>query len=403
MSTPTYPGLRLPDLAGAAARPGALLAGILVVRWCVCAWLVLLLVLGEGRLHVPLGVAAVVVTAGWTLLLTLRRPAWGPAWLAADLALCAGLLVVAAVAPSLATVYPVAAAVTWGAVRGARGGALAGAVLGVVYVLAHVVEGLTLAAVDESVLDVAGDAFSLVLAGTGVGLVSTLVQRSAARLRAAEVARLRATEEAARLAEREGLARAVHDSVLQSLALVHKRGRELAAEPAPAPAAVQDLADLAARQERHLRELLLRSRQAPGAEVPLREALLDVAAGVPGLDVQVTTLLGRPLPPTVVDAVAAAVAQCLANTERHAGTPRAWVYAEDEGEELVVSVRDDGAGFVHDPARLDREGRMGLRHSVAGRVADLGGRTTVTSTPGRGTEVELRVPLPPAGPAGEDA
>jgi len=384
---------------------------VLVVRWCVLAWLVLLVVLGDGRLHVPSGLVAASVTATWTLLLTWRRPPWSPSWLGADLALCAALLVVAAVAPSLATVYPVAAAVTWGAVAGARAGTVAGAVLGAVYVTAHVIEGLTLAAVDESVLDVAGDSFSLVLAGAGVGLVSTLVQRSEAAVRAAEGDRLRAVERAARLGEREVLARQVHDSVLQALTLVHKRGRELAAQPVVGPADVQGLADLAATQERDLRELLLRSRREEPAPAPagaghagasLRQRLLAAAAARPGLDVQVSTVVDRLLPARLVSEVGAAVEECLSNVERHAGTRSVWVFAEDEGVELVVSVRDDGAGFVLDEARMEAAGRMGLRGSVVGRVGDLGGRVEVRSTPGRGTEVELRVPLPVAGAVGHD-
>jgi signal transduction histidine kinase len=413
VSTPTYarpvPAPRLPDLAGVASRPGALLAGVLVVRWCVLVWLALLVVAGEGRLHVPLGLAALVVATAWTAVLTRRRLRWHLGWLLADLALCAALLVVAAVAPSLATVYPVAAAATWGAVRGTRGGAVAGAVLGAVYVVAHVVAGLTLSVVDESVLDVTGDAFSLVLAGAGVGLVSTLVQRSRVAVQVAEHERLRASEEAARLAEREVLAREVHDSVLQSLTLVHKRGRELAASGgAVEPAAVQELADLAARQERHLRELLLRSRGPDRLEDgtrlrSLRDRLVAAAAAWPALDVQVTTVVDHGVPPAVVDGVGAAVEQCLANVERHAGTCRAWVFAEDDAGVLVVSVRDDGVGFDHDPARLDREGRMGLRHSVTGRVEDLGGRVVVRSAQGRGTEVELRVPLPPGTAVRHDA
>jgi signal transduction histidine kinase len=403
MSTSTHAAPR-PGPTGTATRPGALLDGILVVRWCVLVWLLVLLALGEGRLHVPLGAVAALVTAAWTLLLTVRRPTWTTPWLLGDLALCAALLVVAAVEPSLATVYPVAAAVTWGAVRGARGGALAGAALGAVYVAAHVVEGLTLADVDESVLDVAGDACSLVLAGAGVGLVSTLVQRSEAAVRAAESARLQATERAARLAERDVLARQVHDSVLQALALVHKRGRELAARPHVDQEEVRGLADLAASQERGLRELLLRSRDEAGdpAGAPLRERLMLAASRHPGLDVHVATVGDRPLPGHVVGEVADAVEACLANVERHAGTRNAWVLAEDTGPVLLVSVRDDGVGFVLDEPALAASGRMGLRDSITGRVRDLGGRVEVRTAPGRGTEVEMHVPLHAAPSVGHD-
>ena len=93
--------------------------------------------------------------------------------------------------------------------------------------------------------------------------------------------------------------------------------------------------------------------------------------------------------------VAAAVGAALANVAVHAGeAARAWVLLEHEGDELVVSVRDDGRGF--EPSRLPQaraEGRLGVASSIEGRVRELGGTVAVESTPGAGTEVELRVPV----------
>jgi signal transduction histidine kinase len=79
------------------------------------------------------------------------------------------------------------------------------------------------------------------------------------------------------------------------------------------------------------------------------------------------------------------------------------VLVEDIGDEVVISVRDDGPGIP--PDRLDRaaaEGRLGVVSSMRGRVADLGGRMSVASTPGEGTEVEFRVPRRAARPGRED-
>jgi signal transduction histidine kinase len=93
--------------------------------------------------------------------------------------------------------------------------------------------------------------------------------------------------------------------------------------------------------------------------------------------------------------LAAAVGAALANVSMHAGEgARAWVLLEDEGSEVVVSVRDDGRGFGS--ARLAEaraEGRLGVASSIEGRVRDLGGTMTVESAPGAGTEIELRVPV----------
>lgn len=400
-------------LLASAERPDALLRGVLVVRWCVLVWLVVVVVAGGAGAGSPvLAAVALALTAGWTAWLTVARPAYRSPVLLVDLLVCAALLVVAALAPALATVYPVTAALSWGARRGLRGGAVAGAVLGVVYVTAHVVQGLVLDRLDERLLDVLGDAFSLVLAGAGVGLVSTLLQRSASALQAAQADRLRAREEAARLAEREDLGRRVHDSVLQVLALVHKRGRELADQPVVDPVRVGELADLAAAQERELRALVLRpdgfgsggggAGLHGDASVSLTAALEEAARHQPELDVQVTTVGELVLPGEVVRPVVAAVGQALGNVARHAGTSRAWLFAEvDDDGRLVVVVRDDGCGFVMDEDALREAGRFGLLRSIRGRLEQLGGRLVVDSSPGRGTELEMRVPLTATGRDGE--
>jgi signal transduction histidine kinase len=92
--------------------------------------------------------------------------------------------------------------------------------------------------------------------------------------------------------------------------------------------------------------------------------------------------------------VAGAVGASLANVEAHAGrAARAWVLLEDEGAELVVSIRDDGVGFApHRLAAAVAEGRIGVSRSITGRLHDLGGTAVVTSAPGAGTEIELRLP-----------
>jgi len=88
------------------------------------------------------------------------------------------------------------------------------------------------------------------------------------------------------------------------------------------------------------------------------------------------------------------VGAALANVTAHAGdAARAWVLLEEAGSEVVVSVRDDGRGFDCDRLEEARaEGRLGVSASIEGRVRDLGGTAVLESTPGAGTEVELRVP-----------
>ncbi|MFI1995241.1 sensor histidine kinase [Actinoplanes sp. NPDC020271] len=203
----------------------------------------------------------------------------------------------------------------------------------------------------------------------GLGVAHHITERWAERRRAELIRR----EAAA--AERERLARPIHDGVLQVLALVQREGGER-------------LAALAAEQEAALRNLLS-GGSAGAAGTDLRAALIGLAGPV----VEVAT----PVDPVELDRtgeVLAAVRAALDNVGRHAGpSARAWILLEDEGNAVRVTVRDDGAGF--EESRLDeaaRAGRLGVAQSMRGRISDLGGTTTIHSRPGQGTEVEFRVP-----------
>lgn len=221
------------------------------------------------------------------------------------------------------------------------------------------------------------------VAAWGVGaLVDTL--RDSLVARQAEQAR------AAALAERDRLNRIVHDGALQVLAMVEREGPDLGPRG-------RELARLAHQQEIALRSLLA------GGE----------PAAAPLGTVDLVAVLQRHASPTVtvsatcdrldLDAhrageLDAAVAEALANVARHAGAgARAWVFLDEDDDELLVTVRDDGAGA--DPADLEAaraRGRLGVAGSIRGRVAALGGSAEVTARPGRGVEWELRVPAAPA-------
>jgi signal transduction histidine kinase len=95
------------------------------------------------------------------------------------------------------------------------------------------------------------------------------------------------------------------------------------------------------------------------------------------------------------DELIAAVGSALDNVARHcpAGT-RAWVLVEHDGEDAVVTVRDDGPGIPEGRlAAAAAAGRLGIAQSIRGRIEVLGGTTTITSTPGEGTEIEVRLPI----------
>ena len=217
----------------------------------------------------------------------------------------------------------------------------------------------------------------LLLAGAVVGYVVSLARRGEEAL-----ARALVVESATR--ERERLSRDIHDGVLQVLALVGRRGLQAGGEAA-------EIGRLAAEQEQALRALVTSVPViASAATVDLRGLLTSYASSsvtvsTPGTAVLVSHTRGREL--------AAAVGAALANVKAHAGdAARAWVLLEDEGAELVVSIRDDGVGFEPDRlAAAQAEGRIGVSRSITGRLHDLGGTAVVTSAIDAGTEIELRL------------
>jgi signal transduction histidine kinase len=219
----------------------------------------------------------------------------------------------------------------------------------------------------------------LLIAGGIVGYVVRLGAR-------AEDAARSATRREAAAAERERLARSIHDSVLQVLALVTSRGRALGGEAA-------ELGNLAAQQEAALRALMSGSPE-DGHEAgvldvrSVTEPLADARVTVSG---PATAVL---LPEQATRALGAAAVAAVDNVRRHAGADaRCWVLLEDDAAAVLLTVRDDGCGFAD--GRLTEAaaaGRLGVAQSIVGRLESIGGTASVISAPGAGTEVELRVP-----------
>lgn len=331
-----------------------------------------LLVYLDGFARPALGVAVLLAMALWTAVATWlysdpRRRRWP--LLLADLALTVAALLssvavlepaaIAAGDPTLTVSWAAAPVLAWAVQRGWPGGLVAGAVVGAAAVLER--QDPSQATVNSVVL--------LLLVGAVSGYVVTLARR--AETAYAHAARLQAAG-----AERERLSRQVHDGVLQALALVSRTSTQ------------PQLAALAGEQESSLRRLVA----GPAAPVPAGQAdLLRLLPSGPGVEVAApaTPVL---LPAGVAAELAAAVGAAVDNARRH-GAGRCWLLVEDEPGAVTVSVRDDGPGMA--PGRLEqaeREGRLGVARSIRGRVADLGGTVVVDSTPGAGTEVELRVP-----------
>jgi len=111
--------------------------------------------------------------------------------------------------------------------------------------------------------------------------------------------------------------------------------------------------------------------------------------------VSVSSMAGSLLVPVPqAEEIDAAVGEALTNVERHAGDgAQAWILVEDEGDSIVVSVRDNGKGMSEAiVAQAAAGGHRGVIESIEGRIRALGGVATWRSRPGEGVEWEMRVP-----------
>jgi signal transduction histidine kinase len=247
-----------------------------------------------------------------------------------------------------------------GLVRIVVGGVLVAGGMG----LALANQGTNLAAAGNALLAMAITAAGLLL------IFGPWTSRLARQL--AEERRVRIRSEA-----RAEMAAHLHDSVLHTLALIQR------ADSSP------EVVALARRQERELRAWLYAPPALPDGS--LRPAVEAIAARVEQLHnvpVDVVVVGDAPLDErgrAMVDACQEAAL----NAARHSGAPLVSVYVEVEPDELTGFVRDQGKGF--DPAQVPAD-RRGIADSIRGRVHRHGGTAVIASSPGEGTEVQIRMP-----------
>jgi signal transduction histidine kinase len=191
----------------------------------------------------------------------------------------------------------------------------------------------------------------------------------------------RAQERAARIRseERAAVAAHLHDSVLQTLALIQRH----ADEP-------QAVGRLARSQERELRAWLYEPAavREGGTWAGLVAGVVAEVEADHALVVDPVVVGDAPVDDALAD-LGAAAREALVNVAKHSGATAADLYSEVTPDRVSVFVRDRGSGF--DPAAVPAD-RRGLRDSVQGRLARLGGTAEVRSSPGEGTEVELVLP-----------
>jgi signal transduction histidine kinase len=180
--------------------------------------------------------------------------------------------------------------------------------------------------------------------------------------------------------ERSDVAARVHDSVLQTLALIQRHANE-----------PRRVASLARRQERELRGWLYADHPL-GDETASLVASLEAAAGdveeLHGVRVELASAGDCPVD-GAVSAVVLAAREAMVNAAKFAGVEEIDVYVEVTEDAVGVFVRDRGAGFDRTAVPPDRRG---IAESIEGRMERAGGRATIVSSPGEGTEVELRLP-----------
>lgn len=195
------------------------------------------------------------------------------------------------------------------------------------------------------------------------------------------VARQMAEERRARIRsqERSEMAAHLHDSVLQTLALIQRTssGREMAT--------------LARVQERELRAWLYGKSKT--LDVQTLDAAIDVVAGRVEKTHQAsveTVVVGDARLDERLGALVHACGEAMTNAARHSGEDGISVYVEVEEGRVTAYVRDQGRGF--DPTAVAPD-RRGIADSIVGRMERFGGSATISSTPGDGTEVRLVMPL----------
>jgi signal transduction histidine kinase len=182
-----------------------------------------------------------------------------------------------------------------------------------------------------------------------------------------------------RIEERADLAARVHDSVLQTLALIQRESDD-----------PRRVATLARRQERELRAWLYPDRE-PAATGTLADALDAAAAEIEelhGVRVELVRT-GDVAADDRVRALVLAAREAMANAAKHSGADEISVFADATPERIVLYVRDRGSGF--DQAAVPAE-RRGIAHSIRERMERVAGSAHISSSPGEGTEVELELP-----------
>jgi signal transduction histidine kinase len=245
-------------------------------------------------------------------------------------------------------------------------------------------------------------------AGTllSVAYMASVVRQSRERQRLIEQlqttrAELAAAErQAGTLAERQRLARDLHDTLTQgfaSVVLLLEAAQESLALGRPVERHIEQALRSARDNLAESRRVVWALRPRPLTEQPLPKALGELAGRLveeTGLRAEtVVTGTARPLPAEVEEALLRIAQEALANVRKHAAASRITLTISYLDDAVTLDVHDDGVGFDHAATVAAAGGGLGL-HAMAERVAALGGSLAVESTLGEGTTIAVEVPAP---------
>jgi two-component system nitrate/nitrite sensor histidine kinase NarX len=234
--------------------------------------------------------------------------------------------------------------------------------------------------------------------------VRMLTQLAAIVVVALENARLyEQAEQAAILEERQRIAADMHDGLLQTLSFMQWMVRLTkeqieAANPVSAVETLQHVQRAEEQAEHEIRQAIASLQENFPLQHTLQEQLTAIAAETsqPGRLVENVNIVNRPvvLPQIQSEQVLRVVREAVLNAQRHGQAAKTTLSLDRAEADYLVQVTDDGQGF--DTASQPTDGRLhfGLKIMQA-RAARLGGRVTIQSTPGQGTQVTLRWPVTP--------
>ncbi len=206
------------------------------------------------------------------------------------------------------------------------------------------------------------------------------------------------------LAERERIAREMHDSLAQVLGVIHLRLRALRSsvdhfDPPVLAAGLLELADVAEDAYRDVRESILGLRESSRAERSLFESLrayLDKFQRQSGIETRLETdfPVEPRLSPRAEVQIIRVIQEALTNARKHAGATHAVVRVASDDGTVTFRIEDDGRGFDVTNTLLDRDAGFGL-HAMRERMELIGGTLTIESARGRGTRLVACVPAIP--------